>query len=90
MWEIHMIFRLWGFFSKGRIILPSQRAETEILSNYIYVDEKSGMDVQRDVWQEKTEYANGITFWIEDPGTSYRRIGKITVHSGLQLGQLFC
>ena len=25
------------------------------------------MDVQRDVWQEKTEYANGITFWIEDP-----------------------
>ena len=44
-----------------------QRAETEILSNYIFVDEKSGMDVQRDVWQEKTEYANGITFWIEDP-----------------------
>ena len=45
----------------------SQRAETEILSNYIYVDEKSGMDVQRDVWQEKTEYGNGIIFWIEDP-----------------------
>ena len=36
-----------------------QRAEAEILSNYVYVDEKSGMDVQRDVWQEKTEYANG-------------------------------
>lgn len=45
----------------------TQRAETEILSNYIFVDEKSGMDVQRDVWQEKTEYGNGITFWIEDP-----------------------
>ena len=45
----------------------TQRAETEILSNYIFVDEKSGMDVQRDVWQEKTEYANGITLWIEDP-----------------------
>ena len=44
-----------------------QRAETEILSNYIYVDEKSGMDIQKNVWQEETEYGNGIIFWIEDP-----------------------
>lgn len=55
----------------------TQRAETEILSNYIFVDEKSGMDVQRKVWQEKTEYGNGITFWIEDPALLTEALKKL-------------
>lgn len=67
----------------------SQRTETEILSNYIYVDEKSGMDVQRDVWQEKTEYANGITFWIEDPALLTEALEKLQSVPGYKWDSYF-
>lgn len=67
----------------------TQRAETEILSNYIFVDEKSGMDVQRDVWQEKTEYGNGITFWIEDPALLTGALEKLQSISGYDWDSYF-
>lgn len=66
-----------------------QRAETEILSNYIFVDEKSGMDVQKDVWQEKTEYANGITFWIEDPALLTGALEKLQSIQGYDWDSYF-
>lgn len=65
------------------------RAETEILSNYIFVDEESGMDVQRDVWQEKTEYANGITFWMEDPALLAGALEKLASIPGYDWDSYF-
>lgn len=44
-----------------------QRAEPEILSNYIYVDEASGMQVAEEVWQTERQYTNGLILQLEDP-----------------------
>ncbi|MDC7288044.1 FtsX-like permease family protein [Blautia schinkii] len=44
-----------------------KRAESEILANYVFVDEESGMDILKNIWQTEPQYTNGITLWVEDP-----------------------
>lgn len=47
--------------------VSSERAESEIYSNFLFTDEKVGIDIVEKVRKLPTQYANGITLWVNDP-----------------------
>lgn len=53
------------------------KAESEMLSNYIFVDEASGMRITEEVWQIEPQYTNGIILWVEDPALLEDNLEKV-------------
>lgn len=44
-----------------------ERAECELLPNYLFVDEQTGFSFMEEIRQRPHYYSNGITVWMKDP-----------------------
>ncbi|MCI8298842.1 MAG: FtsX-like permease family protein [Lachnospiraceae bacterium] len=43
------------------------RAECDILDNALYIDESTGFQIEKKIWNQSPYYANGLTLWLKDP-----------------------